>query len=384
MDNNKVNGVKVETLTDYYCTLHPNHPPPPPLSLMVDPSISSSSPSTSSSLGFMELLGLQDHSFSPAVFDTLLHVPWFDPAPVVQLPPFSQVPASSSLINTGSTHESSEVLNCTASTTSNLPTTPNSSSISSASNEAANNIDEHQQQQQGNCDDKASGVDHAKGDDEEELDHEEVEDQKKANKQLKPKKTNQKKQREPRVAFMTKSEVDHLEDGYRWRKYGQKAVKNSPFPRSYYRCTSASCNVKKRVERCVNDPTIVVTTYEGQHTHFSPMMSRGIFSTAIPASSVFSLGSSAATSASPAIQLGPAGLMPSSAFQQPSNGCFKGLSFHDHIDSSTTHVGNGSGGINNVLEKSFCNPGVAGLFRSRGNGLLQDIIVPPIMTKKEE
>jgi len=31
---------------------------------------------------------------------------------------------------------------------------------------------------------------------------------------------------------MTKSEVDHLEDGYRWRKYGQKAVKNSPFPRS--------------------------------------------------------------------------------------------------------------------------------------------------------
>ena len=25
-------------------------------------------------------------------------------------------------------------------------------------------------------------------------------------------------------------EVDHLEDGYKWRKYGQKAVKNSPFP----------------------------------------------------------------------------------------------------------------------------------------------------------
>uniref|UniRef100_A0A803LF19 WRKY domain-containing protein n=1 Tax=Chenopodium quinoa TaxID=63459 RepID=A0A803LF19_CHEQI len=61
---------------------------------------------------------------------------------------------------------------------------------------------------------------------------------------------------------MTKSEVDHLEDGYRWRKYGQKAVKNSPFPRSYYRCTSASCNVKKRVERSFTDPSIVVTTYE--------------------------------------------------------------------------------------------------------------------------
>ncbi|KAL9997333.1 putative transcription factor WRKY family [Helianthus debilis subsp. tardiflorus] len=40
--------------------------------------------------------------------------------------------------------------------------------------------------------------------------------------------------RQPRFAFMTKSEIDHLEDGYRWRKYGQKAVKNSPFPRFAY------------------------------------------------------------------------------------------------------------------------------------------------------
>lgn len=48
---------------------------------------------------------------------------------------------------------------------------------------------------------------------------------------MKPKKKNQKRQREPRFAFMTKSEIDNLDDGYRWRKYGQKAVKNSPFPR---------------------------------------------------------------------------------------------------------------------------------------------------------
>lgn len=44
-------------------------------------------------------------------------------------------------------------------------------------------------------------------------------------------KKGQKRPREPRFAFMTKSEIDHLEDGYRWRKYGQKAVKNSPYPR---------------------------------------------------------------------------------------------------------------------------------------------------------
>lgn len=35
----------------------------------------------------------------------------------------------------------------------------------------------------------------------------------------------------PRFAFRTKSPDDILDDGYRWRKYGQKAVKNSSFPR---------------------------------------------------------------------------------------------------------------------------------------------------------
>lgn len=42
--------------------------------------------------------------------------------------------------------------------------------------------------------------------------------------------------------------------------------------RSYYRCTDASCNVKKRVERSHTDPTVVMTTYEGQHTHPSPLL----------------------------------------------------------------------------------------------------------------
>ncbi|XP_011098090.1 probable WRKY transcription factor 71 isoform X2 [Sesamum indicum] len=92
---------------------------------------------------------------------------------------------------------------------------------------------------------------------------------------LKVKKKGEKKQREPRVAFMTKSDVDNLEDGYRWRKYGQKAVKNSPFPRSYYRCTSQKCNVKKRIERSFQDPSTVITTYEGQHNHHSPATLRG-------------------------------------------------------------------------------------------------------------
>ncbi|KAG2684824.1 hypothetical protein I3760_10G093800 [Carya illinoinensis] len=102
----------------------------------------------------------------------------------------------------------------------------------------------------------------------------------------KAKKKGEKKQRDPRFAFMTKSEVDHLEDGYRWRKYGQKAVKNSPYPRSYYRCTTQKCTVKKRVERSYQDPTIVITTYEGQHNHPIPATLRGTSNTA--AAAIFS------------------------------------------------------------------------------------------------
>ncbi|XP_023546080.1 probable WRKY transcription factor 57 [Cucurbita pepo subsp. pepo] len=91
----------------------------------------------------------------------------------------------------------------------------------------------------------------------------------------KVKKKGQKRIRQPRFAFMTKSEVDHLEDGYRWRKYGQKAVKYSPFPRSYYRCTNSKCTVKKRVERSSEDPSVVITTYEGQHCHHTVGFPRG-------------------------------------------------------------------------------------------------------------
>ncbi|XWS32624.1 hypothetical protein CRYUN_Cryun22dG0006100 [Craigia yunnanensis] len=44
-------------------------------------------------------------------------------------------------------------------------------------------------------------------------------------------KNKDKKIRKPRYAFQTRSQVDILDDGYRWRKYGQKAVKNNKFPR---------------------------------------------------------------------------------------------------------------------------------------------------------
>ncbi|GLT38859.1 hypothetical protein SLA2020_130770 [Shorea laevis] len=77
----------------------------------------------------------------------------------------------------------------------------------------------------------------------------------------------EKKVRKPRFAFQTRSHVDILDDGYRWRKYGQKAVKNNKFPRSYYKCTFQGCNVKKQVQRLTKDEGVVMTTYEGMHSH---------------------------------------------------------------------------------------------------------------------
>ncbi|EPS58686.1 hypothetical protein M569_16127, partial [Genlisea aurea] len=55
----------------------------------------------------------------------------------------------------------------------------------------------------------------------------------------------------------------------------KKKKKKTSMRRSYYRCTSTSCGVKKRVERCSDDPSVVVTTYEGTHIHPCPITPRG-------------------------------------------------------------------------------------------------------------
>ncbi|CAA2975776.1 probable WRKY transcription factor 3 [Olea europaea subsp. europaea] len=59
------------------------------------------------------------------------------------------------------------------------------------------------------------------------------------------------------------------EDGYNWRKYGQKQVKSSEYPRSYYRCTNSNCPVKKKVERSL-EGQITEIIYKGQHNHQPP------------------------------------------------------------------------------------------------------------------
>nr|QCV57345.1 WRKY transcription factor [Fagopyrum tataricum] len=60
-------------------------------------------------------------------------------------------------------------------------------------------------------------------------------------------------------------------DKWNWRKYGQKAIKDSPYPRSYYRCSSSGgCHAKKHVEQSKDDPQTFIVTYIADHTHSPP------------------------------------------------------------------------------------------------------------------
>ncbi|KAK6918314.1 WRKY domain [Dillenia turbinata] len=60
-------------------------------------------------------------------------------------------------------------------------------------------------------------------------------------------------------------------DMWAWRKYGQKPIKGSPYPRGYYRCSSSKgCLARKQVERNRSDPTMFIVTYTGEHNHAVP------------------------------------------------------------------------------------------------------------------
>lgn len=89
---------------------------------------------------------------------------------------------------------------------------------------------------------------------------------------------------DPKSSMTESSEVSHSDrksqppplaldkpgdDGYNWRKYGQKHVKGSDYPRSYYKCTHLNCPVKKKVERS-HDGQITEIIYKGQHNHEVP------------------------------------------------------------------------------------------------------------------
>ncbi|MCO5600449.1 hypothetical protein L7F22_054562 [Adiantum nelumboides] len=71
-----------------------------------------------------------------------------------------------------------------------------------------------------------------------------------------------------RVPAISAKMADIPPDDFSWRKYGQKPIKGSPHPRGYYKCSSVrGCPARKHVERDVEDPNMLIVTYEGDHSH---------------------------------------------------------------------------------------------------------------------
>ncbi|XP_010504543.1 PREDICTED: WRKY transcription factor 55 [Camelina sativa] len=67
------------------------------------------------------------------------------------------------------------------------------------------------------------------------------------------------------------------DDNYTWRKYGQKEILGSTFPRAYYRCTHKKlykCPAKKQVQRLDEDPYTFRVTYRSYTRATSSTISR--------------------------------------------------------------------------------------------------------------
>ncbi|XP_027330833.1 probable WRKY transcription factor 20 isoform X2 [Abrus precatorius] len=141
--------------------------------------------------------------------------------------------------------------------------------------------------------------------------------------------------REPRVVVQTLSEVDILDDGYRWRKYGQKVVRGNPNPRSYYKCTNAGCPVRKHVERASHDPKAVITTYEGKHNHDVPAARNSSHDMAGPAAAAGQTRIKLEESDTISLDLGM-GISP--AAENRSHG--QGKTLHSEFVNTQTHTSN--------------------------------------------
>ncbi|KAH7299586.1 hypothetical protein KP509_24G019300 [Ceratopteris richardii] len=74
------------------------------------------------------------------------------------------------------------------------------------------------------------------------------------------------------VEFLLRNNTTPISDGYIWLKYGQKNIKNSMHPRSYFKCASVDCPIKKQVEESSEIEGCVSITYFGKHNHLPPSL----------------------------------------------------------------------------------------------------------------
>ncbi|KAI3772110.1 hypothetical protein L6452_03285 [Arctium lappa] len=75
--------------------------------------------------------------------------------------------------------------------------------------------------------------------------------------------------REIRRVPITGSKVASIPaDDFSWKKYGEKKIDGSPYPRVYYKCsTGKGCPARKRVELALDDPKMLLVTYDREHVH---------------------------------------------------------------------------------------------------------------------
>lgn len=86
-----------------------------------------------------------------------------------------------------------------------------------------------------------------------------------------PAATGSKRMRMSRGERGTRAEKkETMEDGFIWRKYGQKDIHGSNYPRLYFRCTykdDRGCEARRQVQRSDTDPCAAyLITYFGEHT----------------------------------------------------------------------------------------------------------------------
>ncbi|KAL6652630.1 hypothetical protein ACP70R_011555 [Stipagrostis hirtigluma subsp. patula] len=77
------------------------------------------------------------------------------------------------------------------------------------------------------------------------------------------------KRRKDKLTWVEHTFTPHF-DGHLWRKYGQKIIKDSPFPRLYFRCSyreDKKCMASKQVQQeNSDDPPRFMVTYEHEHS----------------------------------------------------------------------------------------------------------------------